>query len=95
MVQYGMTLNPKMDWTMNAVLNNLELRGSTMGSRQEFKAMIEFVNAKKITPVVSRVVNGLDNLEGINSLFEDMKNGTQFGKLVIEIAQDRNGSSKL
>lgn len=95
MVQYGMTLNPKMDWTMNAVLNNLELRGSTMGSRQEFKAMIEFVNAKKITPVVSRVVNGLDNLEGINSLFEDMKNGTQFGKLIIEIAQDRSGSSKL
>lgn len=93
-VQYGMTVGPKMDWSMNAVLKNLELRGSTMGSRKEFKDMIAFVGDKKIKPVVSRVVQGLDNITEINTLFDDMKNGSQFGKLVIEIA-DSNGSSKL
>lgn len=94
MVQYGMTVGPKMDWSMSAVLRNLELRGSTMGSRKEFKDMIAFVSDKKIKPIVSRVVQGLDNIKEINTLFDDMKNGSQFGKLVIEIA-DSNGSSKL
>jgi D-arabinose 1-dehydrogenase-like Zn-dependent alcohol dehydrogenase len=89
-----MTVSPKMDWNMNAVLNNLELKGSTMGSRKEFKDMVAFVNEKKIKPVVSRVVKGLDNLDEINSLFDEMKKGSQFGKLVIEISSgDR--SSKL
>jgi D-arabinose 1-dehydrogenase-like Zn-dependent alcohol dehydrogenase len=77
---------------MNAVLNNLELKGSTMGSRKEFKEMIAFVNKRKIRPVVSRVVKGLDNLEEINTLFDDMKAGTQFGKLVIEIASSGSNS---
>ena len=79
---------------MNAVLNNLELKGSTMGSRKEFRDMVAFVNEKKITPIVSRVVKGLDNLKEIDTLFDDMKNGSQFGKLVIEIGQSAS-SSKL
>ena len=82
-----------MDWSMNAVLLNLDLRGSTMGSRKEFKDMVAFVNEKKIKPVVSRVVNGLDNLKEIDTLFDEMKTGSQFGKLVIEI--EGGGSSKL
>ncbi|KAJ4294764.1 Zinc-type alcohol dehydrogenase-like protein YogA [Collariella sp. IMI 366227] len=88
---YGMTVGPKMDWVMQATLKQIELRGSTMGSKAEFKAMVDFVNEHKIRPVVSRVVKGLDNLEGINSLFEDMKAGRQFGKLVIQI--DAEGDS--
>ena len=90
-----MTVAPKMEWTMNAVLKNLELKGSTMGSRKEFRDMVAFVNEKKITPVISRVVKGLDNLKEIDTLFDDMKNGSQFGKLVIEIGQGQSGSSKL
>lgn len=77
------------------MLKNLELKGSTMGSRKEFRDMVAFVNEKKITPVISRVVKGLDNLKEIDTLFDDMKNGSQFGKLVIEIGQGQSGSSKL
>jgi len=79
---------------MPAVLKNLELKGSTMGSRQEFQEMVAFVNEKKITPVVSRVVKGLDNLQEIDTLFDDMRKGSQFGKLVIEIGHGGT-SSKL
>ena len=93
-VVYGMTVAPKMDWTMQAVLKNIEVRGTTMGSKKEFREMVEFVREKKIHPVVSKVVTGLDNLEGIESLFDEMKAGRQFGKLVIELAPD-NSSSKL
>ncbi|KAK0645473.1 zinc-binding dehydrogenase [Cercophora newfieldiana] len=87
-VCYGMTLGPKMDWVVQAMLKNVELKGSTMGSKKEFKEMVEFVREKKIRPVVSKVVRGLDNLEGIEGLFEDMKGGKQFGKLVILIDRD-------
>lgn len=84
-----------MPFLMSAVLQNIDVRGSTMGSRKEFADMVKFVADKKIRPVVSRTVtNGLDNLEGIDSLFDDMKSASQFGKLVIEIAKE-GGASKL
>lgn len=64
-----------------------------MGSRKEFKGMVAFVKEKKIKPVVSRVVKGLDNLKEIDTLFDEMKAGSQFGKLIIEIGG--GASSKL
>jgi D-arabinose 1-dehydrogenase-like Zn-dependent alcohol dehydrogenase len=94
-VSYGMTLGPKMPFLMQAVMKNIEVKGSTMGSRKEFKDMIDFVRRKEMRPVVSRTVQGIDNIEGIDSLFEDMKSGSQFGKLVIEIAKDGGSDSKL
>lgn len=98
-VSYGMTLGPKMDWLMGAVLRNVELRGTTMGSRAEFADMVAFVKARRVVPVVSRVVRasecwGQKKKEGdggydfaaIESLFADIRAGRQFGKLVIEIS---------
>ena len=83
-----------MPFLMQAVLKNIDARGSTMGSRREFKEMVEFVTAKKIHPVVSRVLQTeIDNLAAIDRLFEDMKQGKQFGKLVIEFG--KSSSSKL
>jgi D-arabinose 1-dehydrogenase-like Zn-dependent alcohol dehydrogenase len=80
-----MTTGPKMPFLMQAVLKNIEVKGSTIGSRKEFKEMIDFIKETKAKPVVSRVVSGIENLEGINGLFEDMKAGKQFGKLVVNI----------
>lgn len=90
-----MTVSPKMSFIMPVVLKNIEVRGSTMGSRKEFADMVKFVEEKNLKPVVSRAVFGIDNFEGINSLFEDMKSASQFGKLVIEIAKDDEVKSKL
>ncbi|OAQ99350.1 hypothetical protein LLEC1_01068 [Akanthomyces lecanii] len=83
--QYGMTVGNKMDWQMRAVLANLELKGTTMGSRKEFRDMVAFLDKHKIKPIVSRIVRGLSDLEAIETLFADMQAGRQFGKLVIEI----------
>lgn len=80
-----------MDWLMGAVLKNIELKGSTMGSRKEFADMMEFVRTHQLKPVVSRVVKGLE-IEPINGLFEDMKKGSQFGKLVVEVSQEGTSS---
>ena len=80
-----MTVSPKMSFTMPAVLKNIDVRGSTMGSRKEFKEMVDFIKAQKITPVVSRTLKTeIDDLVALDGLFEDMKQATQFGKLVIE-----------
>jgi len=91
-VSYGMTISPTMPFLMGAVLKNIELRGSTMGSRKEFADMVKFVESKHLKPVVSRTVSGLDNIDGIDSLFEDMKSASQFGKLVIEVAKEQEVS---
>ena len=90
-----MTVSPKMSWSMPAVLKNIELRGSTMGSRKEFAELVQFVNKHKIRPLVSRSVKGIENLDGINSLFDDMNKGSQLGKLVIEISNAGSAKSKL
>lgn len=84
-----MTVSPKMPFLMQAVLRNIEVKGSTMGSRKEFKDMVDFVKRSKSKPVVSRVVSGIENLDGINGLFDEMKKGSQFGKLVVEIGDQR------
>jgi D-arabinose 1-dehydrogenase-like Zn-dependent alcohol dehydrogenase len=88
-----MTISPKMDFLMGAVLRNIEVRGSTMGSRKEFAEMVKFVRDTKLKPVVSRSVHGLD-VEKIDTLFEDMKSAKQFGKLVVTLDGGK-GASKL
>ncbi|KAH9909050.1 NAD(P)-binding protein [Xylariomycetidae sp. FL2044] len=94
--QYGMTAGPRMDWLMQAVLRHVDLRGCTMGSRREFRDMVAFVAREGIRPVVSRSVAGLDDLDAIDGLFEDMRHGRQFGKLVIEISSPEDeGGAKL
>ncbi|KAL7268398.1 hypothetical protein RUND412_008985 [Rhizina undulata] len=92
-VSYGMTLGPKLPFTMGAVLKNIDIFGSTMGSREEFKQMVAFVREKKIRPVISKVVRGLD-VEKLEELFDDMKSARQVGKLVIAF-ENSEAESKL
>lgn len=84
-IMYGMTLSPVLDWPMQAVMKNIELRGTTAGSRAEFADMVRFVAEQKLRPVVSRTVKGLECVDAIEGLFEELKAGKQFGKLVIEV----------
>ena len=90
-VSYGMTLGPQIPYSMHAVLKNIDVRGSTVGSRKEFADMVHFVASKKLTPVISQVASGMD-LARIDDLFETMKKGSQFGKLVVDI---QGGKGKL
>lgn len=90
-VSYGMTRLVQPTLPMQAVMKNVELKGSTGGSRREFGEMVRFVSEKKIRPVIERVVKGIDNLEAIEGLFDDLKEGRQFGKLVVDIDPDSRG----
>lgn len=44
MVNYGQTSGEPVSFSMYQVALNIELRGSTIGSRREFKEMLEFVS---------------------------------------------------
>jgi D-arabinose 1-dehydrogenase-like Zn-dependent alcohol dehydrogenase len=93
-VSYGMTIAPQVVFPMAAVLRHVDVRSSTMGSRAEFQSMLEFVDKHKIRPVVSRVVKGLD-IGDLDDLWNDMKEGKQFGKLVVKIWGGDMQSSRL
>lgn len=56
---YGQTSNEPITFSMYQVAQNIELRGSTMESRCEFKGMIDFVDEYKIKPTVSNVFKSL------------------------------------
>jgi NADPH:quinone reductase-like Zn-dependent oxidoreductase len=110
-VTYGMTLGPKTPFTMQAVLKvvlfwieliqNIDYKGSTMGSTAEFHALCKFLTENKVSleGLVDTVFKGLESAE---EAFEKLKNGTQFGiihqiycsllgKLVISVSRDENG----
>ena len=78
---------------MGAVMRNLQLHGTTTGSRREFAEMIRYVKEGELRPVIAGVVHGLDNLQGIESLFETMRKGDQFGKLVVRIRENVHGQA--
>ncbi|KAJ3011411.1 hypothetical protein HKX48_006849 [Thoreauomyces humboldtii] len=83
LVTYGSTTGPTATLVLPSIfLKQITILGSTMGNEVEFKAMTEFVAEHRIRPVVSKVFEGLANYE---QAFQEMRNGSQFGKLVIRI----------
>ncbi|KAJ3120256.1 hypothetical protein HK101_007012, partial [Irineochytrium annulatum] len=61
---------------------HLTIKGCCMGSLQEFKDMVAFVGRHKIKPVISEAFHGLEDAE---RAFDIMREGKQFGKLVIDM----------
>ena len=51
-----------------------------MGSKADLKAATEFIAQHGIAPIVSRVLDGLENVE---ESFELLARGDHFGKIVI------------
>jgi NADPH:quinone reductase-like Zn-dependent oxidoreductase len=59
----------------------LSLFGSTMGTRDEFLSMIDFVESRKLKPVIDSVFP----LGQVPQAVERMRSGNHFGKIVIRI----------
>jgi NADPH:quinone reductase-like Zn-dependent oxidoreductase len=60
----------------------ISIHGTTMGTRDEFLSMIDFIESRKLRPVIDKVYP----LEEINEAMTRMENGDQFGKIVLKIA---------
>ncbi len=61
--------------------NHIDIRGTSMGSPADFRAMLEFVNAHEIRPAVDRVYP----MEQVNDAAARMAQSEQFGKIVLAI----------
>ncbi|KAF8516950.1 hypothetical protein BU17DRAFT_76542 [Hysterangium stoloniferum] len=88
LVCYGMTASSKITFTMREVLNNIQLKGTAMGSQRELIEATNFIAEHKIVPQVSDVLNGLEEFE---EGFEIMKRGSIFGKIVIRMRRGEKG----
>jgi NADPH:quinone reductase-like Zn-dependent oxidoreductase len=59
----------------------LSIFGTTMGTRDEFMSMIDFIESRKLTPVIDAVFPMSNFTEAIHR----MQAGSQFGKIILTI----------
>jgi zinc-binding alcohol dehydrogenase/oxidoreductase len=82
-VNYGATAGMPSKLELRKVFwKQLHLAGSTMGSPDDFAAMLDMVNKHKIEPVIDEVFDLSDG----NKAFEKMDISSQLGKLVLRIS---------
>ena len=53
-----------------------------MGSQKDLRDATDFITEKKLVPVISHTVDGLESIE---KGFETLEKGEQFGKVVVKI----------
>lgn len=61
----------------------LSIHGTTMGTRDEFLSMLDFVEGRKIVPVIDKVFA----IDQVHEAFARMENGDQFGKIILKIGK--------
>lgn len=82
LVNYGVTIGAVKDFELRRVFwKQLNILGSSMGTYNDFKQMINFIEEKKIKPVIDKVYK----MEESFKAFQRMNNSEQFGKIVIEM----------
>ena len=80
-VIYGATAgNPPMIDVRRIFWKQIQVLGSTMGNEEDFRDMMSFVKKHRIHPAIHRVFP----LAEFRQAFECMKDGLQFGKIVIK-----------
>jgi zinc-binding alcohol dehydrogenase/oxidoreductase len=59
----------------------ISIFGTTMGTRDEFLSMLDFLESRTIKPVIDTILP----LEKVQSAFQRMEESNQFGKIVLQI----------
>lgn len=81
-VTYGGTQGKVPDFSPQLIFwKQITILGTSMGSDQEFKDMVDFVHKHQIQPVVDNVFPLAQAAEA----FKRMDQGKQFGKIVLEV----------
>ena len=81
-VTYGATLGLPSRLDLRRVFwKQLDIQGTTLGTRDDFDAMLQFVQSRHVKPVVDQVYP----LAEAEQAMRRMDDGRQFGKLVLAI----------
>jgi zinc-binding alcohol dehydrogenase/oxidoreductase len=59
----------------------LSIHGTTMGTRDEFLSMLDFLESRNLKPIIDKVYP----FDQINEAMQRMKQGDQFGKIVLNL----------
>lgn len=82
-VNFGRTVGNITDInTRSLYWKQLSIHGTTMGTRDEFLSMLDFLESRNLKPVIDKVFP----LEQINEAFQRMESSNQFGKIVLQIS---------
>ena len=80
----GATSGPDAQTNLQALYwNQLTILGSTMGSSEDFRQMLEAVTTAKLKPVIDSV----HTLADVGKAMSRMERGEQFGKIVLNVGQ--------
>jgi len=60
----------------------ISIHGTTMGTRDEFLSMLDFLESRNLKPVIDKIFP----LENIQEAMQRMEQGDQFGKIVLQIS---------
>lgn len=81
-VMYGGSVGPLRELSPQIIFwKQLRLIGSTMGSPDDFKGLMDMVNVHRLIPVIDRILP----LEQGAEAYRRMAEGSQFGKIVLRI----------
>jgi zinc-binding alcohol dehydrogenase/oxidoreductase len=82
-VNFGRTAGNITDLSTRLLYwKQLSIFGSTMGTRDEFLSMLEFIEGHKLLPVIDKVFP----LEKVKDAFAHMEHANQFGKIILQIS---------
>ncbi len=81
-VTYGGTTGDAKIRMFPVFWNQLDIRGSSMGSPSDFRAMLRYVSEHRIKPVIDRVYG----MQDVIAAAQRMNEAGQFGKIVLRIS---------
>ncbi len=82
-VNFGRTAGGTSSFDVRKLFwKQLSLFGTTMGTRDEFLSLLEFIESRKLKPVIDQVYR----LDQVTEAFQRMHQGNQFGKIVLKIS---------
>ena len=83
-VNFGRTAGKMSELSVSVLFwKQLSIHGTTMGTRDEFLSMLDFLESRNIKPVVDKIYP----LTEIHQAIQRMEQGNQFGKIILEIAK--------
>ena len=83
-MSYGATLGPSKQVEVRRIFwKQLSVLGSTMGTRDDFAAMVALCGTRQLRPIVDRRLP----LEQAIDAHRVMEDGQQFGKIVLVVDQ--------
>jgi len=84
MVMYGGTKGDIQNFSPQILFwKQISLLGTTMGTPQEFREMLDFVSKHKIKPVIDSIYE----LRDVNEALKRMESGMHFGKIVLNTSR--------